>query len=54
MHFLMVQNLHITIADLVLMDMIVEGKLRAFALNKPIFHQSSDLASSIGIRGSWV
>ena len=35
-------------ADVVLMDMIVEGKLRAFGLNKPIFHQSSDLASSIG------
>lgn len=41
-------------ADVVLMDMIVEGKLRAFALNKPVFHQSSDLASSIGTRESWV
>ena len=41
-------------ADVVLMDMIVEGKLRAFALNKPLFHQSSDLASSIGARESWV
>ena len=41
-------------ADVVLMDMIVEGKLRAFALNKPVFHQSSDLASSIGVRESWV
>ena len=40
-------------ADVVLMDMIVEGKLRAFALNKPIFHQSSDLTSSIGARESW-
>ena len=41
-------------ADVVLMDMIVEGNLRAFALNKPIFYQSSDLASSIGARESWV
>lgn len=41
-------------ADVVLMDMIVEGKLRAFGLNLPIFHQSSDLASSIGARESWV
>ena len=41
-------------ADVLLMDMIVEGKLRAFGLNKPVFHQSSDLASSIGARESWV
>lgn len=41
-------------ADVVLMDMIVEGKLKAFALNKPVFYQSSDLPSSIGARESWV
>ena len=41
-------------ADVLLMDMIVEGKLRAFGLNKPVFHQSSDVASSIGARESWV
>jgi GR25 family glycosyltransferase involved in LPS biosynthesis len=41
-------------ADVLLMDMIVEGKLRAFGLNKPVFHQSADLASSIGARESWV
>ena len=41
-------------ADVVLMDMIVEGKLRAFGLNKPVFYQSDDLPSSIGARESWV
>lgn len=41
-------------ADVVLMDMIVEGKLRAFGLNKPVFYQSDDLLSSIGARESWV
>ena len=41
-------------ADVVLMDMIVEGKLRAFALNKPVFYQSDYLPSSIGARESWV
>ena len=41
-------------ADVVLMDMIVEGKLKAFALNKPVFYQSDDLPSSIGARESWV
>ena len=41
-------------ADVVLMDMIVEGKLKAFGLNKSVFYQSSDLASSIGARESWV
>lgn len=41
-------------ADVVLMDMIVEGKLRAFGINKPVFYQSDDLPSSIGARESWV
>ncbi len=41
-------------ADVVLMDMIVEGKLKAFALNKPVFYQSDYLPSSIGARESWV
>jgi hypothetical protein len=37
-------------SDVVLMDRIVAGKLKAFALNKPISHQSSNLMSYIGTR----
>ena len=40
-------------ADVVLMHLITDGKLNAFALKKPLFKQSSDLESSIGARASW-
>jgi GR25 family glycosyltransferase involved in LPS biosynthesis len=40
-------------ADRVLMDMITEGKLNAYALNQPVFQQFRDLVSSIGERESW-
>jgi glycosyl transferase family 25 len=39
-------------ADVVLKDMIVDCKMRAFGLNKPIFNQSLDLCSSIGERAT--
>ncbi|MDB9782704.1 glycosyltransferase family 25 protein [Winogradskyella sp.] len=39
-------------ADTVLRDMITAGKLKAYALNKPIFEQSDSLVSSIGVRNT--
>lgn len=41
-------------ADVVLMDMITAGELKAYALNKPLFEQSGTLESSIGARATWV
>jgi hypothetical protein len=39
--------------DLVSMDLIINGEINAFGLNKIIFEPNFEIQSSIGARASW-